>query len=251
MTIGYETFGTGAHKVVALHGWFGDETFMALMREALSGDEFTYVFPALRGYGASKSQPGAYTIEEISADVRALIDRLGFDRASLIGHSMSGKFIQKIAVDAPERVRRMVAVTPVPAAAVPFDDQGWALFSGAAESLGNRRAIIDFTTGSRLSGAWLDHMAAASWSNCTKEAFAAYLLAWAKTDFHESVMGSEIPIKVIVGEHDGAINAETMKATYLAWRRNASLEVMANAGHYPMNETPVALATSIEAFLRG
>jgi pimeloyl-ACP methyl ester carboxylesterase len=42
-----------------------------------------------------------------------------------------------------------------------------------------------------------------------------------------------------------------MKATYLAWYPNASLEVMPNAGHYPMDETPVALATSIEAFLRG
>ena len=120
----------------------------------------------------------------------------------------------------------------------------------AAENLGNRRAIIDFTTGSRLSAAWLDHMAASSWANCTKEAFAAYLLAWATADFHQSVVGSEIPIKVIVGEHDGAITAEAMKATYLVWHKNASLEVMSNAGHYPMNETPVALATSIEAFLR-
>lgn len=251
MAIGYETFGKGAHKVVVLHGWFGDQTFMAPMREALSGEEFTYIFPAYRGYGASKAESGAYTIEEISADIRALIDRLGFDKVSLVGHSMGGKFIQKVAVDAPGRVARMVAVTPVPASAVPFDEQGWGLFSGAAQSLGNRRAILDFTTGSRLCGAWLDHMAAASWGNCTQEAFAAYLIAWAKADFHEAVMGSEIPIKVIVGEHDGAISAEAMKATYLVWHKHATLETMANAGHYPMNETPVALATSIEAFLRG
>ena len=251
MAIGFESFGEGAHKVIALHGWFGDQTFMAPMREALSGEEFTYVFPAYRGYGASRDQAGAYTLEEISADVRALIDRLGFDKVSLVGHSMGGKFMQRIALDAPGRVRRMVAVTPVPAAAVPFDEQGWALFSGAPESLGNRRAILDFSTGSRLSGAWLDHMAAASWENCTQAAFAAYLTAWAKADFHQEVMGSRIPIKIIVGAHDSAITAEAMQATYLVWHKNAALEVMANAGHYPMNETPVALATSIEAFLRG
>ena len=250
MTIGYDTFGRGPHKVVVLHGWFGDQTFMAPMRDALSPEEFTYVFPAYRGYGVSKKQNGAYTVEEISADVRALIDSLGFDKVSLVGHSMGGKFIQRVAVDAPGRVQRMVAITPVPAAAVPFDEQGWALFSGAAETLGNRRAIIDFTTGSRLSGAWLDHMAHASWENSTHEAFAGYLLAWAKAGFHEAVVGSEIPIKVIVGEHDGAITADAMKATYLQWFKHAELEVIPNAGHYPMNETPVALATSMEAFLR-
>ncbi len=251
MTLGYETFGTGAHKVVVLHGWFGDQTFMAPMRDALSADEFTYIFPAYRGYGASKAQSGACTVEEISADVRALIDSLKLDKVSLVGHSMGGKFIQRITVDAPGRVRRMVAITPAPAAAVPFDEQGWGLFSGAAQTLGNRRAIIDFSTGSRLSGAWLDHMAQASWNNCTREAFAAYLLAWAKSDFHREVIGGEIPIKVIVGQYDAAINEATMQATFMTWYKNAALEVLPNAGHYPMNETPVALATSMEAFLRG
>ena len=62
MTLGYETFGEGAHKVVVLHGWFGDQTFMAPMRDALSPKEFTYVFPAYRGYGASKTLTGAFTL---------------------------------------------------------------------------------------------------------------------------------------------------------------------------------------------
>ncbi len=159
MSIGYENYGSGSHKVVVLHGWFGDETFMRPMRDALSGGEFTYIFPAYRGYGASKRLTGAYTVEEIAGDVIALADKLGLDRFSLVGHSMGGKFIQRVALDAPARVDKMVAVTPVPAAAVPFDDQGWGLFSGAAAHLDNRRAIIDFSTGSRLGKTWIDAMA--------------------------------------------------------------------------------------------
>jgi len=64
------------------------------------------------------------------------------------------------------------------------------------------------------------------------------------------VQGSTVPLKVIIGQHDGALTEDVMKGTFLAWYKNAELEVMPNAGHYPMDETPVALATSIEAFLR-
>jgi pimeloyl-ACP methyl ester carboxylesterase len=251
MTLGYETYGSGAHKVIALHGWFGDQTFMHPMRDALTTDEFTYIFPSHRGYGSSKAQSGAYTVDEIDHDVLALMDHLRLEKASLVGHSMGGKFMQRVAASAPARIHRMVGVTPVPAAPVPFDEQGWGLFSGAAESVENRRIIIDFTTGSRLSRAWLDGMARHSEATSTRQAFAGYLLAWAKADFHEAVIGSTIPVKVIVGEHDQAITADVIKGTFLRWYKHAELEVMPNAGHYPMNETPVALATSIETFLRG
>ena len=54
---------------------------------------------------------------------------------------------------------------------------------------------------------------------------------------------------MIAGEHDPALGEATCKATWLQHYPNATLEVMANAGHYPMDETPIALATVIERFL--
>jgi len=65
------------------------------------------------------------------------------------------------------------------------------------------------------------------------------------------VKGLQHLVKVIVGANDPALNADVKKATYLKWYPIATMEVMENAGHYPMNETPVALATAIETFLRG
>ena len=251
MALGYATHGSGPHKVIVLHGWFGDETFLRPAYDALDGAAFTYIVPAYRGYGASKDLRGDYTVEEIAADVIALADALGLETFSLVGHSMGGKFMQKVAAKAPARVNRMVGVAPVPAAAAPFDDQGWALFSSAAESLDSRRAILNFSTGSRLPAAWIDGMARHSAATSTREAFGAYLLAWAKSDFHEEVTGSRTPTKVVIGEHDPAIDEATMRATFLQWYKRAELEVIPNSGHYPMNETPLALGTAMESFLRG
>jgi pimeloyl-ACP methyl ester carboxylesterase len=250
MTVGYRSAGHGPHKVLALHGWFGDETCFDPLRDALTLDEFTYVFMAYRGYGLSRQQRGEYTMKEIAADALALADALEWEEFSLIGHSMGGMAVQRVLADAPNRVSKIVAVTPVPASGVPFDPDSWKLFEGAARSLDNRRGIIDFSTGGRLSKAWIDRIARYSAETANMEAFAAYLQAWAKTDFHDEIKGNRVPLKVIIGAHDKALTEEAMRATYLAWYPNAELEVMANAGHYPMNETPVALATSIEAFLR-
>lgn len=36
----------------------------------------------------------------------------------------------------------------------------------------------------------------------------------------------------------------------MQWFPNAELHVMSNAGHYPMQETPIQFATVIDNFLR-
>jgi pimeloyl-ACP methyl ester carboxylesterase len=203
----------------------------------------------LRGYGARKEVSGEFTMEEAAADALALADDLGWDRFSLVGHSMGAKVMQQVLLQAPGRVRRLVGVNPVPAAEMPFDEQGWALFSGAAGNPGNRAAIIDFTTGSRLTKTFIDQIVQHSLEHSTVKAFGAYLRSWAKTDFSEQVKGDTTPVKVIVGEQDPALSAEVMEQTWLAFFPGAELVILANAGHYPMFETPVALATSIEEYL--
>jgi esterase len=247
--LGYAQFGKGPRKVIALHGWFGDQTTYDPMRDALSTDDFTYVFPAYRGYGLSKQIKGDYSIAEISADVLALADHLGWKTFGLIGHSMGGMAVQRVLADAPARVQKIVAVSPVPACGVPFPPEVDAAFAACANDIEGRRGIIDFSTGHRLPKTWTAHMAKYSAETAEADAFAGYYQAWSKTDFSDAIKGNPVSLKAIVGAHDPSLTADAMKGTYLAWYPNAALEVMENAGHYPMNETPIALAASIEAFL--
>ncbi|HVV12933.1 alpha/beta hydrolase [Amycolatopsis sp.] len=245
----YVRVGTGGHLVLALHGWFGSANAWENLIPHLDAEHFSYVFPDFRGYGARKEVPGEYTIAEAAGDVLALADELQAERFSLVGHSMGGSVMQWVYADAPERVRALVGVSPVPASGVPFDEQTWELFAGAAEDSANRKAIIDFTTGNRHPDAWLDGMVLHSEENSDRTAFAAYLQAWAKTDFHERIEGAEVPVKVIVGEHDPALGEQAMLATFAQWYPKLDLEVMPDAGHYAADEVPVTLANTIEVFL--
>ncbi|MGH3319873.1 MAG: alpha/beta fold hydrolase [Streptosporangiaceae bacterium] len=218
----HATIGDGPRRVLALHGWFGDRHAYEPIWPYLDRSGFTYAFMDFRGYGEAKDQPGAYTMEEVAADTVALADHLGWDRFSLVGHSMGGKAVERVLVDAPERVHKLVGINPVPASQMPFDEQSWGLFSGAPDRPENRRAIIDFTTGNRLTGTWLDAMVRHSVECSTKEAFAAYLEAWAKSDFHDQVRDREVPVKLIVGENDPAIGADFVRDTWLRWHPRPS-----------------------------
>src|ERR1700753_398208 len=122
-----------------------------------------------------------------SGDHHVLADELGWDRFSLVGHSMGGKAIHQVLLQAPDRVRKLVAVNPVPATSVPMDDQTWALFSGAAAQTGNRAAIIDITTGNKLTTTFIDQVVQHSLDHSSETAFGAYLRSWAKDDFSSSV----------------------------------------------------------------
>lgn len=246
----HHVIGHGARKVIVLHGWFGDSHAFAPVEPLLDRDAFTWVFMDYRGYGGMLDSPGQYTIDEIADDTLALAQSLNFSDFSLVGHSMGGIAMQRVLTRAPDRVRSLVGINPVPASGVPFDEQGWALFAGAADKRENRCAIIDYTTGNRHPKEWIDRIADYSLAHSNREAFAAYLTAWAKTDFSAEVKGLTHQVKVIVGEHDPALNAQVMKATYLAWYPNAVMQILPGAGHYPMHETPEALVQAIESFLR-
>src|SRR4051794_29215457 len=61
-----------------------------------------------RGHGGSPVPDGPYTMDELGADVLALLDRLGIERASFCGLSIGGMIGMWCASEAPERIERLV-----------------------------------------------------------------------------------------------------------------------------------------------
>jgi pimeloyl-ACP methyl ester carboxylesterase len=244
------TVGAGDNHVVAVHGWFGSARGWGSLPDFLDLSAYTWAFMNLRGYGDRKDVPGEYSIEEAAADAIAVADDLGWDRFSIVGHSMGAKIAHQALLQAPDRVRKLVGLNSVPATEVPFDDQGWALFYGAAASAGNRAAIVDLTTGSKLTRTFINQVVQHSLDNSTEEAVAAYLQAWAKSDFSAQLKPDPTtPVKLFVGVNDPAMSADVMEQTWRVFFPNAEMTILPDAGHYPMFESPVVLATSIEEFL--
>lgn len=250
MVIGHHLHGSGPVHVIVLHGWMGDYTVFNSMLPALDTEKFTFAFMDYRGYGRSKEMAGEHTMAEIGADAIALADHLGWNTFHLVGHSMGGMATQWIALKHAARVKSIIAVTPVPASGYPMDDQTLGLFSGAADHPANRGTIVMFTTGNRHSAAWERSMTAESLATTTRDAFDDYFRAWVFTNFASEAKGKiKTPMKVLVGEFDPALSAEVIRDTFLQWYPNAQMEILSNAGHYPMVEIPINLAKIWEDFI--
>ncbi len=248
--IAYKEIGSGKEKVLVMHNWMGDSTSYDSMLPYLNTDEYTYVFVDLRGYGRSKEIHGSYSVEEASTDAIKIIDSLGWNKFHLIGHSMSGMIVQKIAVNNPSRVKSVVAITPVPACGSSGPKEMMDFLESAA--LNNDEAAmqcINTLTSNRYTVAFAKHMIVnlRKWS--TSEARLGYLKMFSYTDFSESVKGLHTPILVLFGEYDFEGSEAFMRNTFLNWYPNAQLECCKTSGHYPMIETPVALVAAIEKFL--
>lgn len=248
--LGYTKIGHGDTKVLVFHGWFGDYSVWEPTFKAMDTDQFTYLFIDYRGYGKSAELSGNYTMREIAADANEVILSLGWTDIHLLGHSMGGMAMQRFILDCDDsiRVKSAVGVTPVSGSGNALDENSWALFEGAIKSDQNRYGILDFTTGNRLAPSWLNGMVSASRAQTNEAAYGGYLNAWAKESFLDEISAINTPMMVCVGEFDGAINADAMKASYLSWY-DCELEVIQNSGHYPMQETPVYLAGLIEGFI--
>ncbi|MFE0178458.1 alpha/beta fold hydrolase [Streptomyces sp. NPDC059002] len=242
--------GEGPHKVVAVHGWLADRSAYAPLLADLDLGAFQYAAVDLRGYGEAKGAVGSFTTAEGAADVLDLADRLGWERFSLIGHSMGACVAQRVLVAAPHRVRRLVGVSPVPAQGLQLTPEQWELFASAAHVPENRRTIIDFTTSGVRPGAWLDRMVDRSLAVSDPKAFRAWLDSWAGEDFHTEVDGADVPALVVTGALDPALSSDLMRETWLRSYPRGELVELPSAGHYAMDEVPLELIRTVEDFLR-
>lgn len=248
--ISYQKIGSGPEKVFVLHGWKMDQSCFDQLHPALDTEQFSYIFIDQRGYGLSKQEPGPFTVVQVASDIIGLADALAIEQFHFIGHSMAGKVLSRLIADIPRRIKSAVGITPCPPAEIPFDSEGWQLFSSAASDTVCRKQIFALSTGNRLTETWYQAITRQSMESSSAEAFADYLESWVHYQCFEDILGSTVPVKIIAGEHDPHLSLEVMQQTFGQWLPQAEIIQMQNCGHYPMYETPLALAAECENFIR-
>jgi 3-oxoadipate enol-lactonase len=102
----------GGAPLVLLHPLGEDGSTWADLTRRLAG-RYRVFAPDLRGHGSS-DRCAEYSFELMRDDVLGLLDALGLDRVTLLGHSMGAVVAYLLAGARPERVDRLVLEEPPP-----------------------------------------------------------------------------------------------------------------------------------------
>ena len=112
-TIHVRTGGQGP-TVVMLHG-FGDTGDMWAPLAAAMEKDHTVIVPDLRGMGLSSHPEGGYDKKTQATDIAKVLDRLQVDKADLVTHDIGNMVGYALAAQYPDRIRRWVAMdAPLP-----------------------------------------------------------------------------------------------------------------------------------------
>ena len=256
----------GGHgpAVVLIHGFGETGDMWSPMAAALEKDH-TVIVPDLRGMGLSSHPAGGYDKWTQAGDIRAVLDKLGIDRADIVGHDIGVMVAYAYAARYPDKTSRLVVIdSPVPG--IPPWSQIvrmpalWHFNFGGrdAERLvaGRERIYLDrfwdefAGNPSKIDEATRRHYAAIyAKPGAMHSAFAQFLAIDQKDDADNlKAMQTKLTMPVL------AIGAEkAFGANVAVQMRNAATNVqeviVPNAGHWLMDEAPAPTIAAVQNFL--
>lgn len=217
--------------------------------EALN-ERFRVIRYDTRGHGGSPVPPGPYTIDDLTDDLLALLDRLDIERAHVIGLSLGGMTAMRLAARNPERVDRMALLCT--AAYLP-PEQAWT-DRAATVRAGGSRAVADavvqrwFTPGYLQADArrtvGYQSMVAAT----PTEGYAGCCEAIATLDLRQQLPSVTAPTLVIAGAADAATPPALLEEI-TALMPGARLLRVSDAAHLANAEQPGIITPALVAHL--
>jgi len=250
---------TDAPGLLLVHGFGGAKEDFADHVDALALEHRVVIFDH-RGHGASDkpAHPAAYSLDRLAADALAVARAAGLHDLRLLGHSMGGMVVRRLALAHPDELHALVLMDTSPGAPPGIDPE--------LVTVGARVARTEGLAAVRVLSDGLDLLGSAAYQRVLAErpGFAEYVeRKWASLSpvmwatLAREIVGqadqlaalSNLPhaTLVMVGEED---------ATFVAPSRamaealpDARLVVIPDAGHSPQFENPAVWREALRAFL--
>jgi pimeloyl-ACP methyl ester carboxylesterase len=244
--------------LVLLHGWPQHWWCWRRLIPRLAQDHRLLV-PDLRGFGWSEAPPGDYAKATFAADVLALLDAEELDSVGLIGHDWGGYTAFLLALEHPERVKRLLALDVAPPWA---DRSGPHLRHLALPLLASYQALLaapligpwTLTSGTRFVRMLIRAGSGkrARWTDAELDIYARVLCeparAHASSACYRTFLTRELPAVARRSDRSAELRVPSLLAMggssalyrILAPRptRNLRVESVAGAGHFLPEEAP-------------
>lgn len=247
-----------APPVILLHGFGASLDTWEPWAQALSA-RFRVIRFDLPGFGLTGADPtGDYTDARTERLLIALMDQLDIARASLIGNSLGGRIAWTFAADHPDRVTRLVLVSPDGFASPGFEyDKApniplmmQALPYVAPRSMLKANLAAAYARPETLSEATLTRYRDMMLAPDVRSAMLARMGQTVLRDPSPILARIKTPTLLLWGEKDGMIPVSNAN-DYLAKMPNATLVRLPNLGHLPFEEDPTRSLAPVERFLSG
>lgn len=250
----YRMCGSGP-ALLLLHG-IGDSSasWVPLMRSL--AEQYTVIAPDLLGHGESDKPRADYSVAAYANGMRDLLDVLGFDKATVVGHSLGGGVAAQMTYQHPTRVERLVLVSSggvsrevspfLRLASTPIADVFLPLLKlppvrfgamGGIELL--RRSGTDIGRDaeelSRVLDALPDVAARGAFSRTLRS-----VVDWrgqVVTMLDRSYLAEAMPVLLVWGAHDAVIPVAHAQLAH-DMMPGSQLEVFEDAGHFPHHQDP-------------
>ncbi|MFW5469836.1 alpha/beta fold hydrolase [Knoellia sp. CPCC 206435] len=249
-----------------IHGILGSQRQWARLVDGLD-DEHRVLVPDLFGHGDSAKPLGDYSLSAHAAALRDLLDHLGIERVTLVGHSLGGGIAMQFSYLFPERVDRLVLVASgglgrevnliLRSATLPLAEQVLSVVASTpvlsrVEALGRGAARLGWRPGADLDAIW--HGFTSLGDGESRRAFLATTRAVVDIggqsisahDHLESV--ARIPILIVWGSKDRMIPAWHALSAQRAVP-DCRVELFEGAGHFPHLDDPERFTRVLREFV--
>jgi pimeloyl-ACP methyl ester carboxylesterase len=219
---------------------------------------FTLICPDNRGMGESElGGPDELTIDAMARDFERLLDALALERVALVGWSMGGFVVQRLALRSPSRFSAIALLASAPAGpgAAPAEPRVWELLtdhSGTPREQATRLIALLFPpdVAPEIDRQFGDVVAAAR-AQLSPVALAAQeraLRAW-QTERPSPPGADAPPMLALCGDEDVVIPPQNSDALAALWP-GGRVEHLAGGGHAFMAQEPARVARLIAGFLK-
>lgn len=263
VSIHYQEAGDeSAPPIILIHGFISSNLIWSHVLQPLAQAGFRAIAPDLPGYGYSEKPADAqYTIEEQARAVIGLMDRLGIDQAVIAGASYGGAIASIMALDYPQRVKKLILVGAVTnddakrklllrISCLPLiGDVTTPLFLGSRWILRKRMEDMYRRMGRPINEKMVasrHHLLATS---NTHRAMIRTARRWSANRIERQASLIRQPTLLVWGDDDDHIpieNALRMRDTL----PNARLIVFRNCGHLPPAEQPAKFVELVAEFCK-